>query len=82
MTRDEMKAAVELAKSDATLEGEDLDIFNGFGLPDFNPIHVTIRAVAALIRWQAQQFNGQFDAEALNEIAERGRRRFLIISNS
>lgn len=78
MTKDELSRAVELAKTKAELP-QDLSIFDGFGLPDFQPVHTTIDAVAALIRWQCQCLYGGFDLEALNEVAYCGRRKFLII---
>jgi len=51
----------------------------GFGLPHFKPVHTTIEAVAKVIRWQARQFNGQWDHPALDEVARIGRKKFLIV---
>ena len=36
-------------------------------------------AVAKTIRWQALMMNGEWDAEALNEVAEAGRKNFLVL---
>lgn len=78
MTKNEMKKAVELAKSDKELSA-DISMFNGYGLPSFEIIHTTIEAVANLIRWQAIQLNGNFDMEELDCIAKIGRKKFVII---
>jgi hypothetical protein len=79
MNHPEFKAAVALAKSDVDLSNQEQDHFYGFGLPDFEPVVTTIPQVARLIRWQAQYMNGEWDMEALNEVRECGRRRFLIV---
>lgn len=79
MTRNEFKQAFALANSDAELSASAAGIFDGFGLPNFSPVHVTIAHVAELIRWQAKYLNGEWDAEALQEIADLGRKRFLIL---
>jgi hypothetical protein len=36
--------------------------------------------VAKLIRWQAMQFNGEWNAEALNEVATIGRKKFMVLN--
>ncbi len=81
MTNGELKDAMAIATSDADLSAEtgQIDIFSGFGLPDFKQVAVTTRQVASLIRWQALAFDGSIDAEALNEIAHAGRRKFQIV---
>lgn len=78
MNRQEFNRAFTIAQGPQSLpEGP----FNGFGLPDFQPVHVTLRQVAELMRWQALQFNGEWNAEALQEIAKHGRQKFIIIGN-
>jgi hypothetical protein len=62
------------------LSNVDDSILFGCGLPRFKPVHTTLEAVAKMIRWQAMQFNGQWNAEALNEVAEVGRKNFLILN--
>lgn len=79
MTREDFLKAFEIAQSDADLQSVDVSIFDGFGLPGFGQVHVTIRSVARLIRWQARMFDGEWDAKALNEVAVLGRHRFVII---
>lgn len=80
MTKTELKQAVEVAKSNADLKSEidNIHIFNGFALSNFNPITVTVEQVAALVRWQCFQFDGGIDAEALNEIATCGKKKFIV----
>ena len=79
MTKNELKQAVELAKTRKVEEPTDISIFGGFGLIDFTPVSVTLDMVAALINWQAFQFDGEWDAVALSEIAHHARKKFMII---
>ncbi len=78
MTTAEFKEAVEIAASSIELN-HCLSIFDGFGLPGFRPITVTLFQVARLIRWQALQINGEWDNEALNDVRNFGRCRFVIV---
>lgn len=79
MTKAEMTKAVELAKTRKVSVPTDLTVFDGFGFRDYKPVYVTLDAVAALVNWQALQFNGTYDPEAINEIAIVGRKKFQII---
>ena len=87
MTKTELSRAVRLAQSDADLptflgtgSSENLNrTFNGFGLPDFQAVDVTLIAVAALVRHQCQMMNGELDHEALQEISSVGRHKFNIV---
>ncbi|MCK9369892.1 hypothetical protein M0R04_08310 [Candidatus Dojkabacteria bacterium] len=79
MNKQELTQAVTMAKDRTVKEPTDISIFGGFGLKDFEPVYVTLDKVAALINWQCLQFNGEYDAEALNEIAIAGRKKFIII---
>ena len=82
MTKEELSKARELATNedvDLAAETGQIDIFNGYALPDFKPVYVTIEMVAALIRWEALWFNGNLDANALNAIAAAGRKKFLVL---
>jgi hypothetical protein len=80
MTTKEFKAAFALAESQEVLPVgfADLGAFDGFALKEFQPVTVTLAHVAALIRYQAGYMSGGFDAEALAEVRECGRRRFVI----
>ena len=87
MTRTELSRAVMLAQSDADLpafvgpgSSENLNrTFDGFGLPDFQAVDVTIVAVAALVRHQCVMMNGELDHDALREIASVGRHKFNVL---
>ena len=78
MTRNEFNRAYTIACSDAKLPPDD-GLFMGFGLADFKPVKCTLRQVAALMRWQALQLNGEWDVPALHQIADQGRYKFDII---
>ena len=52
--------------------------FDGFGLPDFEPVQCTIEEVAQLIGYQCIQLNGALDQDALRVIWE-ARRKFHIV---
>lgn len=82
MTKAQLSAALKLALNGQELpvdRDHAMSIFMGFGLPDFQPTVCTLPQLAYLIRWQALQFNGHIDADALNEIAEAGRRKFMVV---
>jgi len=80
MTLAQFQTACKAAQNPTLdLSATDDTMLFGCGLPGFKPVHTTLAAVAKLIRWQAIRFNGQWDAEALNEIATIGRKKFLIV---
>ena len=87
MTRNELSLAVAMAQSDEELPtfiGENgsqrlIDLFNGFGLADFAPVHVTIRDLAALVRYECIMMNGEIDNAALTEISELGKTKFIVV---
>lgn len=79
MNAAEFKSAFALAKTNEDLSNEDISMFDGFALKNFTPIACTERQVAALMRWQARYFNGNWDSEALTEIKNNGRRRFTVV---
>lgn len=80
MNKAELQQAMALAKNPKNdLSQEDINLFSGYGLSDFQRVHVSLRQVARLIRWQAQFMDGTWDAEEINQIADRGRKFFMII---
>lgn len=81
MNNKQLDAALKMAQSDADLQSHDINVFDGFGLPSFSPIIVTIPQVARLIRWQAIYLNGGVDSAALAEVADAGRRKFTVIGH-
>ena len=79
MTRDELKQATAIAMDRNTdLSNVDDSLFLGFGLPSFKPVNVTLRQVAKLIRWQAVMLNDEIDAQMYDEVAQVGRRKFVV----
>lgn len=59
---------------------ESLEVFDGFGLPDFQQVVVTKEMVADLIRWQCFYIMGEgLDQEALQEIKDIGRNKFMVV---
>ena len=80
MNKQEMAKALAIAKDpDRVLSDRSLDLFYGFGLIGFGPVHCTCEGVARLLRWQAEQFNGSWDSVEINDIARIGRQKFIII---
>lgn len=68
MTKQEIKEAVKIAKSDQDLMNFSQDHLFGCGLSDFKPVVSSIEAVARLIRHQCCMFNGGFDEVELNNL--------------
>lgn len=81
MHKRQLEAAVAIARSAADLLGEDIDVFHGYGLHGFKPVTCTLRQVAALIRWQCVYLNGNLDGAALDELADLGKTRFIVLDN-
>lgn len=81
MTLAQFQKAFAIA-NDTSIDLSTVDdtILFGCGLPRFEPVHTTLEAVAKLIRWQAMQFNGEWNSEALNEVTTIGRRKFMILN--
>lgn len=80
MNKAEFQRAYALAVSDTDLSGADDSLLDGFGLPDFEPVAVTVEAAARTIRWQCVMLNGQIDAEALNDCRTAFRRKVQIVN--
>lgn len=82
MTKNQFDAAFNIAKNvSIDLTNVDSSHMFGYGLPNFNPVHVTLEQVAKEIRHHALQFNGEWDGEALNEVANLGRRNFIVLGS-
>jgi hypothetical protein len=79
MNKHEAKAAFQIACSDADLSNVDNDVIIGYGLPNFTPVNVTLEMVAKEMRHHAMQLNGKWDSEALQQVIDCGRKRFIII---
>jgi len=46
---------------------------------DFDKKYCTIKQVAALLRWQALQLNGEWDSEELDSIFKIAQKKFLVL---
>lgn len=81
MTNAQFLEAVKLAGVEhEEFDNDILSMFVGCGLKGFGPVYVTLADVAELIRYQCSwMFHKGFDQEALQEIADIGRRKFLIV---
>ena len=79
MTKPELTKAFEIAKSNTEL-ADNLSLFDGFGLKDFQPVYCSLQDVAKLIRWQCQTFGGTWDMNAFQEIAHFGKKKFIIVA--
>jgi inorganic pyrophosphatase/exopolyphosphatase len=82
MNTQEFKAAFAIAKSSQDLSHVDTSHLFGYALKDFQPTATTLEAVAAIMRWQALYFNGNWNQEELDEIRQIGRKRFIISDSS
>ncbi len=78
MTKDQFDSAVKMIRDGKDVQGADDTPLWGCLLPDFKPATVTLEGAARFIAWHALQLNGQFDGEALNEMRNVSRRKWLI----
>ena len=62
----------------AYMSSPDFTKHGGFALKGFDPVSVTIIELANLVSYQTLQFNGELDAEALDEIW-RNRKAFNLV---
>lgn len=79
MTRNELSAALKIARSEADLSKVDTSILFGYGLKNFGPVVATIETVAAVIRWDCVALNGEIDSEALDNLHSNFRRKVSIV---
>lgn len=80
MTKTQFDAAVAIARSKVDLTNVDDSILDGCGLPGFVPVTITLEVAAKCIRWHAVCLNGQMDSEALTEMRNISRKRWLVCS--
>lgn len=80
MTRQEFQRCFEVAQAnDFNRDAVDADVLMGYGLPDFEPVAVTVETVADCMRWQALQFDGNWDQAELSEMQRLFRRRVTLL---
>jgi hypothetical protein len=81
VNKKEFKKAFALAQDVSQHLDADLSIFEGSAYSSFEPVYVTIKSVAALLRYQALQFNGQWDLQAVNDVAAIAKKRFRVLDS-
>lgn len=85
MTKAQLTQAMRQAEADSKagkpFDHEAMDILCGCALPEFEPVTCTLNAVANLVRWQAHRFDGTWDEQEINDIANIGRRKFNIVGD-
>ena len=81
MNKKEFSEALEIAQNrDVDLTDVDTIVLHGCALPDFQyPVYVTVKQVAALIRWDCLLLNGEIDSRELNDIGIIGKKKFRIV---
>jgi len=80
MDRRQLERALKIAGSDKDLSCFNLDIFDGYTLPEFDPVTVTIDDLAKLIRWQCFKLDGTIDSKELDDLAYVGKRKFKVMN--
>lgn len=78
MNKIEFKEACTLAIHSNYGTSQNMQIFNGFGLKEYQPIACTLKDMCGLIKWQCLRLNGSVDTEALDEIWS-ARKKFMIV---
>lgn len=80
MTKTQFSAALKIARdTKADLSQVDDSTLFGCGLHGFVPVHCTLEMVAKLLRWQVCMWNGEIDAQELENMAWIARKRFLVV---
>lgn len=80
MTKNELTMAWHLANDPSFISDPDTSLTwaLGFGLEDFRPRHISVEALATLIRYQCRCLDMSWDMEAFDEIARHGKNKFLV----
>lgn len=78
MTKQQFDAALKLAQSNKDLTGVDDSILDGCGLPNFQPVTITLGTAAKFLRWHVITLTGGVDSLALNEMRSISRKRWLV----
>jgi hypothetical protein len=66
MLKAEFSRAVALAQGPMDLSNHDMSLLNGYGVPGFKKVLVTLEAVARCLRWQAFDWYKGWDSELLH----------------
>lgn len=78
MTREQIRQALEIAKSDESLESVDHSCLEGLYLPSFKQVFTTIRVVAKTLRELVVQFNGEIVSDELDQFSKVARHKILV----
>ena len=81
MNKRELKQIMAIANSKESLENVDYRVLYGCALSDFKSVHCTKKQVAALFRWQALMFNGEWDSKELDDCCYIARKKFTIVDD-
>lgn len=76
MTKNQFDLATKMAQ-EGTYADVDDSILHGCGLPGFAPVTITLDVAAKFIAWHCVMLNGQVDCEALTEMRNISRKRWL-----
>ena len=79
MNKSELKKIMKIANGKEDLSNVDMEKFLGCAFPSFEKVHATSREVAHLFRWQAMQFNGEWDGIELDNCCKIARDKFIIL---
>ena len=80
MTKGERQRIMALA-NDSSIDWLAVDFSElvGCGLPGFGKKYCTEKQVAALLRYQVLQLNGEWNSEELNTIFKIAQRKFIVL---
>ncbi len=79
MVKKELAQALEIARSDESLEAHDHMVLHGLYLPSFKQVSTTIKVVARLMREMVCRFDGTIDDDELKQFAGAARHKIIII---
>lgn len=81
MTKQQLSEAVKIARDtqNHSLENVDQSVLRNIALPSFKPVTTTTDVVAKLIRENCVTFDGGFDSEEFDNIANMTRHKVAIV---
>jgi len=81
MTKDELNKAWAIANQESFVpDYKTLGWSIGFGLSDYQPVTISVEALATLIHYQCGCLDMTWDMEALDEIARHGKNKFIVLA--
>lgn len=80
MTKKERQEIMALASNNGIdWQAVDCSVLIGCGLSDFGKKYCTEKQVAALLRYQALQLNGEWDSKELDIMFQIAQRKFMVL---